>query len=145
MSKKNKYLSITHGDLFGSRILIHVPPKSPNPVLAVVKSWLPSSRTFGIVLDTRPDHVFYEALLRPGRTDWKLTNWEGDIWQTSDLRPLCPKCGHPLGVGSEAWTVCKPCGHPEPGVSSIGLLSRLRTNDPFRRVRVNYNDEDDED
>ena len=51
---------------------------------------------------------------------------------------MCPGCGHPLGEGCEAWTVCKPCGYNEPGASSTAILRRLRVDDPYRKPKVDY-------
>ena len=113
-------------DLFGRRLMI-------DRRLAVIKAWTPcAAAAFGIVFDDQPDKVFMEDLFR--RSGWKLVDWEDDdIWETQDLRPMCPQCGHPLGVGSAAWTLCIPCGHMEPGAASTQMLSRLRSGDPFRR------------
>lgn len=110
-------------DMFGARIRIH-------GRLAVIKSWTPCSHNFGIVFDDNPDKVFYEDLALS--KTWKVIDWEGGVWHTANLRPMCPTCGHPLGVGIAAWTKCMPCGQMEPGASSTGMFSRLRSGDPYR-------------
>lgn len=116
------------GDIFGSRIIMH-------GRFAVVKSWTPCSHMFGIVFDDQADKVFHEDLGISKK--WKIIDWEGDLWNTANLRPMCPTCGHPLGVGIAAWTKCVPCGQMEPGSSSTEMFSRLRSDDPYRqRVRV---------
>ena len=90
-----------------------------------------------------------QELLRPGRNDWKRIEWEGDIVQTAQLRPLCPKCGICLGVGANAWSLCDGCGHRHPGCASTQLLSRTRYGgtDPFRRPAPEggYAEGDDDD
>lgn len=132
-------------DLFGERILI---PRHPGraPSLAVVKQWMPCAEAgFGIVFDEQPDVVLYENLMRRGRSDWKIVQWEGDEWDTLTLRPMCPQCGHPLGTGRDAWTICQACNYPEPGAASTSMLTRLRTNDPNRRARPNYSEVDSDD
>ena len=110
---------------------------------AVVKAWQPFEEAdqFHVVFDSMPDQVFRENLLRKGRRDWKPDTWEGDIEETADLRPLCPNCGMPLGVGRAAWTLC-PGGCPEPGIASTQMLPRLQTGDPFRRAPVEYKELD---
>ena len=110
-------------DMFGARIRMH-------GRLAVIKSWTPCSHSFGIVFDDNQDKVFYEDLALSKK--WKIIDWEGDVWHTANLRPMCPTCGHPLGVGIAAWTKCMPCGQMEPGASSTGMFSRLRSGDPYR-------------
>ena len=122
-SKPGVRFDIKAGSLFGARIRMH-------GRLAVIKSWTPCSHAFGIVFDDTPDKVFREDLARSMK--WHLVDWEGDVWQTASLRPMCPTCGHPLGVGLAAWTKCGPCGQMEPGATSTEMFSRLRTGDPYR-------------
>tara|TARA_B110000046_G_C13007400_1_gene404964 strand:+ start:2039 stop:2662 length:624 start_codon:yes stop_codon:yes gene_type:complete len=110
--------------LFGARIRMCGRP-------AVIKSWTPCSHLFGVVFDDTPDKVFGEDLLGKSSA-WETIEWEGDIWETQDRRPICPACGHPLGVGHLAWTKCVPCGQMEPGASSTEMFSRMRTGDPYR-------------
>ena len=136
-------------DLFGQRIMMRPSPRAPF-VPAVIKSWSPCARAaFGVVFDHAPDKVMEEDLLRKGRNDWKVVDWDGDIWETMETRPSCPSCGHPLGIGREAWTRCTACGEMEPGCSAHGMLSRTRTArcDPYRAHAVSYveGDESDED
>jgi hypothetical protein len=128
MSKPNIRFDVAGCDLFGRRITV-------NGRRAVIKSWSPCAQAaFGIVFDDQPNTVFMEDLCRKGRSDWQLVEWEDDdIWETQDIRPMCPQCGHPLGVGSAAWTKCTPCGHMEPGAASTEVLKRARCGDPFRR------------
>lgn len=127
MIKPNVRFDVPSCDLFGNRIEIA-------GRIGVIKAWDPcAAASFGVVFDDKPDKVFMEDLFRKGRKDWKIVEWEDDdIWETQDIRPMCPRCGHPLGTGTAAWTKCLPCGHMEPGVSSFEVLSRLRTGDPFR-------------
>lgn len=123
-------------DLFGKRIeLVH------RGVLqkAVIKSWQPcSGAPFGVVFDNEPHRVYDEDLLRAGRKDWTIIPWEGDLVETADLRPMCPNCGHALDEGRDAWTACIPCGHMEPGALSSTMLSRIRSDDPYRREAIDY-------
>ena len=130
MSKPNVRFSVPDCDLFGRRILMQ-------GRLAVIKLWNPCAlAAYGVVFDDQPTKVFMEDLKRPGRKDWSLAEWEDDdIWETSDLRPMCPECGHPLGVGTSAWTKCTACGCMEPGVASTEVLTRCRSGsgDPYRR------------
>ena len=128
MSKPNVRFDVPSCDLFGHRIDIA-------GRIGVIKSWDPcAAASFGVVFDDTPEKVFMEDLFRKGRKDWKIVEWEDDdIWERQDLRPMCPQCGHPLGIGAAAWTKCLACGHMEPGVSSFEVLPRLRTGDPFRR------------
>ena len=120
---------------------------APDGVLAVIKEWHPFAQAeYAVVFDDKPSQTFYEDLLRKGRKDWVAQEWEGDVWATSHLRPICPVCGHPLSQGADAWTRCIGCGAMEPGVSSATMGKRVRTNDPYRRDHVDYTDghEDDE-
>lgn len=105
---------------------------------AVIKTFQPCAaygEQFGIVFDSDPPgkEPRFEDLFRPNRNDWKEIPWESDdLMETAELRPMCPKCGHPLGVGPAAWTFCiakdavhgKPCGEQEPGVMSHCQLTR---------------------
>lgn len=125
--------------LFGARIQITIRKQVR---LAVIKAYLPQN-TFVVVYDDKPDTTYNEDLLASGRKNWKVVDWEGDIWDTIDLRPMCPQCAHPLGTGVSEWTRCKHCGLPEPGCSSASTLNRLRTNDPFRKNIVNMTEQDD--
>lgn len=111
-------------NLFGARIRMR-------GRLGVIKSWTPCSHMFGVVFDDKPDKVFYEDLVRKSNA-WTIVDWEGTVWETQDLRPMCPACGHPLGVGLAAWTKCVPCGQMEPGATSTEMFSRMRTGDPYR-------------
>ena len=116
--------------------------------MAVVKSYQPASYApYGVVFDGEDQQTYDEDLMRKGRTDWIKVQWEGDVVETAELRPLCPNCGIALGEGRRAWTVCTHCGHMEPGIASTGMLNRLRTSrsDPYRRPLVNYADNDDAD
>ena len=134
------------GDLFGRRIKMKK-QRSGEMELAVVKAWQPwGEDPFAVVFDSAPDKVFWENLLRKGRHDWEVVDWEDDelFGETTDKRPMCPQCGHPLGEGCDAWTLCKQCGFNEPGCSSAEMLSRLRSGDPHRKPAVNYNENDDE-
>ena len=128
-------------ELFGHRIMCC-------GELAVVKSY-DGDALYGVVFDSKPEVVLREELLRPGRNDWKRIEWEGDIVQTAQLRPLCPKCGICLGVGANAWSLCDGCGHRHPGCASTQLLSRTRYGgtDPFRRPAPEggYAEGDDDD
>ena len=118
-------------DLFGQRIMMY---HDNVEKAAVIKSWTPSATAaFGVVFDDMPEKVFREDLQRRGRSDWRIIHWEADEWQTQDLRPMCPGCGHPMLEGRAAWTRCTPCGQMEPGCASTELLSRIRTGDPYRR------------
>ena len=121
-------------ELFGHRIMCC-------GELAVVKSY-DGNALYGVVFDSKPEVVLREELLRPGRDDWKRIEWEGDIVQTAQLRPLCPKCGICLGVGANAWSLCDGCGHRHPGCASTQLLDRVRygDGDPFRRPAPNYDE-----
>ena len=132
-------------DLFGQRIRMSR-TRRELPSLAVVKEWMPCADAgFGIVFDENPGVVLYEDLLRRGRSDWTIVEWEGDEWETMKLRPMCPQCGHPLGIGRDAWTMCSACKYPEPGAASTSMLSRLCTNDPNRRNRPVYREVDSDD
>lgn len=124
IKKKGVRFNTKACNMFGARIRMH-------GRLAVIKSWTPSSHTFGIVFDDNPDKVFYEDLVKQSKT-WNMVDWEGDVWETQELRPMCPTCGHPLDVGLAAWTKCVPCGQMEPGASSTAMFSRLRNGDPYR-------------
>ena len=125
-------------DSFGARILMK-PSKREAPLLAVIKSWLPCSPApFGVVFDHKPNLVYQEDLLRKGREDWTPVDWEGDIWETLELRPMCPKCGHPLDVGRNAWTRCTGCGEMEPGAAAVDMHTRKRSDDPYRRKAISY-------
>lgn len=106
---------------------------------AVIKAYQPcAAAPFAVVFDDRPNLVFYEDLLRRGRRDWRVEEWESDdLWETSQLRPMCPGCGHPLGVGRSSWTVCRSCHHMEPGANSTAMLRR-RSSDPYRQPRIDY-------
>ena len=125
------------GTLFGARISV-LRNYAKKPVLAVLKSWSPIMNTFGVVYDDKPDKVYNQNL----RTmKWLRVEWEDDLFETSDLRPLCPGCAHPLGEGLQEWTFCKICGFNEPGCMSHTLLQRMNNDDPYRKTRVNYRDE----
>lgn len=127
-------------DLFGARIEMR---RGATSAKAVVKSWMPCADAgFGIVFDDNPGVVLHEDLLRRGRDDWRQIEWEGDIWETSKRRPTCPQCLHPLGVGRSAWTFCSACRHMEPGAMSATVSKRMRSNDPYRRDRPNYAEDD---
>ena len=133
-------------ELFGQRILLARGKSGMIP--AVIKSWTPCAlAAYGVVFDDKPSTIYQEDLLRRGRKDWQLIDWEADEWETFDLRPLCPKCGHPLKAGRAAWTLCVACGFNEPGASSTQFLGRLRTDDPSRKRQPSYappdSDEDD--
>ena len=132
-------------DLFGHRISFHRKGYS-HASMAVIKSFQPCSRApFGVVFDEDLTRVYNEDLLRPRRSDWHVVEWESDMWATCAFRPVCPNCGHPLGVGADAWTVCSPCGHMEPGAASTEVMARLRSSDPFRRAPVSYVECDSDD
>ena len=126
-------------DLFGARIEVTI---RKNVRLGVIKAYLPS-QTFVVVYDDKPNLTFNEDLLRSGCKNWKIVDWEGDIWDTMDKRPICPQCAHPLGIGASEWSCCKRCGFPEPGCTSANTLNRLRTNDPFGRNSPNMAEHDD--
>ena len=129
MHKAGVHFMTSACDLFGKRIMMTHKNKEK---LAVIKCWMPCAVAgFGVVFDEMPDKVFMEDLLRPGRKDWRVVPWEDDEWQTQDLRPMCPQCGHPMRDGQAAWTKCMPCGQMEPGVASTGMFSRVRS-DPYR-------------
>ena len=135
MDKPNVRFAQDRCALFGRRLSMR---RGKQWFPAVVKAWTPYAKAqFSIVFDDIKT-VFVEDLFRRGRNDWKVVEWEDDIWSTSDLRPMCPQCGHPLGEGNEAWTLCTKCGFNEPGVSSTAMLSRLRTADPFRNLAIDY-------
>ncbi len=145
MDKANVKFAVQECDLFGARLLMRRRRGGPF-AKAVVKSWMPHAKAcFGVVFDDKPDVVLQEDLFRRGRDDWQQTPWEGDIWQTTDLRPTCPQCLHPLDTGRDAWTRCTACGHMEPGVLSATVPKRVRTDDPYRRARPNYADVDTDD
>ena len=130
-------------DLFGQRIEMH--RRGNNVMKGVIKHFQPcSAAPFGVVFDDEPDRVYDEDLLRRGRDDWRVIAWEGDVFSTSHVRPMCPTCGHPLDSGADAWTRCVPCGHMEPGVSSTEVLRRTRSGDPYRRPRVSYAESDED-
>lgn len=126
-------------DLFGARIQVTIRKKVR---MGVVKAFLPQ-KTFVVVYDDKPDITYNEDLLGSGRRNWKVIDWEGDIWDTMDKRPICPQCAHPLGTGVSEWSRCKHCGFPEPGCSSANTLNRLRTNDPFRKSVPDMTEYDD--
>ena len=113
---------------------------------AVIKGWSPcAAAPFVIVFDSEPKKEFHEDLWIK-KKDWKQINWENhDIWETSDLRPMCPECGIPLGEGAAAWTSCHGCGTPEPGAMSFGMATRRVRNDPYRNPQKVYHDDDDDD
>ena len=132
MSKDGVNFDVEACDLFGQRIVMMRKGQLQH---AVIKTWQPCSNApFGIVFDAEPDSIVYENLLRKGRTDWKIVPWEGDLLDTADLRPMCPMCGHPLGVGCDAWTKCTACGSMEPGAMAAEVLTRVRSDDPYRRM-----------
>lgn len=136
MNKSGVNFQVDACDLFGKRIMKF--GKCPE-ALAVIKCWTPCAKAaFGVVFDNKPEKVFYEDLLRKNRTDWRVVEWEDDIWETQNVRPMCPQCGHPLLDGRYAWTRCTACGYMEPGVSSTELLGRLRTGDPHRKPIMCY-------
>ena len=125
MLKSGVRFNVAACDLFGARVRLR-------GRLGVVKSWSPCGMdSYGVVFDDAPRKVYSENVC-DGR--WEVVEWEGDLEETSELRPMCPNCGHPLGCGMAAWTFCGACSHQEPGVSSTEMLSRLRTNDPNRTV-----------
>ena len=129
MDKSGVHFMKNACDLFGKRIMMIHQKKEK---LAVIKSWMPCAVAgFGVVFDDMPGKVFMEDLLRQGRKDWRVVSWEDDEWQTQDLRPMCPQCGHPMRDGRAAWTKCMPCGQMEPGVASTGMFTRVRA-DPYR-------------
>ena len=114
-------------DLFGRRIRVR---RSGELRLAVIKSWLPyNTSPFGVVFDDTPEKTMMIDLKRLGARNWELLEWEGDIWDTMDLRPLCPSCAHPMGTGREAWTVCSTAA-----VASLGA-ARI-SSPPGRRART---------
>ena len=116
-------------DYFGARIEMKKTPGGPMEK-AVIKTFQPCAekeQQFGIIFDSDPPgkEPRFENLFRQNRKDWKKISWEDDnIFETKDLRPICPNCGHPLGVGRAAWTYCQPCGKNEPGAMSYCLLTR---------------------
>lgn len=135
MDKPNvKNFPIDKLDYFGMRIEMKKKPQGQmeKAVIKVVQPCNPSG--FGIVFDSdKPgQEPRFENLFRRGRDDWKVIPWESDdLEETAELRPMCPKCGHPLGVGRRAWTFCiakdalgKPCGNQEPGAMSHCQLTR---------------------
>lgn len=132
--------------MFGQRIRLARTRKKEKE-LAVIKAYQPSaSEPFGIVYDSSPNATFFVDLFRKTCPPWEIVAWEDDdIWETQALRPMCPNCGHPLGAGGKAWTVCVPCGEMEPGISSDGMLRRARVDDPYRKDRPNYACDEDED
>lgn len=143
MTKASVKFNVPACDLFGARITMR---HRGSMRMAVIKQWQPcSDAPFGIVFDEYPDTVYQEDLFRKGRRDWSRVSWESDdIWETIHLRPLCPQCAHPLGEGRDAWTICVSCGKMEPGISSSAVLSRLRSDDPHRRTRVDYTESTDD-
>lgn len=129
--------------LFGQRILMK---RGDTWYPAVIKSWTPCDvADFEVVFDDKPSIVYREQLTRRGRKDWIISNWTGDVWETIDLRPLCPQCGHPLGTGHDAWSSCLGCDQEQPGVSSSTMFGRLRTDDPHRRKLVSYKEIEEHD
>lgn len=133
-TKANVSFPLNEGSLFGARVSIFR-NYAKTPTLAVFKSWSPVNKTFGVVYDDRPKNVYNQSLktLR-----WTRIDWEGDIFQTSHLRPLCPECAHPLGEGLQEWTKCNVCNFCEPGCMSHVVLNRVNNGDPFRKPRVDY-------
>ena len=125
-------------ELFGARLKMRR-DGSKDEHLAVVKAWLPCTDAgFVVVFDDRPHIQYHENLMRRGRKDWRVVEWEGDIFETMDLRPICPGCGHPLDTGRAAWTWCKACGFNEPGAMSTEMLTRSQSGDPYRRRSVPF-------
>ena len=138
MNKQGLRFNRDQCDLFGRRITI---ARKANGMeeLAVIKSYQPSGTDpFGIVFDSKPDFVYQMNLFRKACPSWRVVDWEDDIWQTQALRPMCPRCGHPLAEGTAAWTRCLPCGEMEPGVNSVTVMPRARVQDPYRRARPSY-------
>lgn len=147
MLKSNVKFDYASCAMFGQRIRLARTRKGEKE-LAVIKAYQPSaSEPFGIVYDSSPDSTFFVDLFRKTCPPWEIVAWEDDddIWETQALRPMCPSCGHPLGAGSQAWTVCAPCGEMEPGISSDAMLRRARVDDPYRKDRPNYACDEDED
>jgi len=135
MFKPNVHFDTDRCALFGHRIKISKKRHMPKE-LAVVKRFQPcASEQFGIVFDTSPKSVFDYDLFRKSCPSWEVADWEGSIWETMELRPMCPRCGHPLDTGRAAWTQCPNCGESEPGVNAAYMYHRIRSDDPFRRQR----------
>ena len=131
-------------DLFGKRIEMRPTPGADFEP-AVIKVYTPCAKDpYGVVFDSKPDKTRFENLLRRGRTDWKEVDWDGDIWDTRDLRPMCPRCAHPLDEGRVAWTRCTRCGEMEPGASSDAVSTRKDRQDVYRYQKPNYAESDDE-
>ena len=127
-------------DLFGRRISMKH-PRTKQMEKAVIKGWNPCDDQFSVVFDSMPGNVYSEDLLRKGRQgrDWQLDTWEGDVWETAELRPVCPRCGHPLGEGRAAWTRCMHCQCGEAGATATATLGRPTQGG---RPRVDYKDAD---
>lgn len=129
--------------LFGARILMK---RKGIMKKAVIKAWLPyAPAPFVIVFDDEPDKHFFEDLRKKNPNDWREIPWEGDLEETSEYRPICPRCCIVLEKGAAAWTRCHGCGTPEPGATSFAPGKRVRVYDPFRNIETSYVDDDDDD
>lgn len=126
--------------LFGSRIVLTTDGAEYR---GVIKIFLPYTKSgFGIVFDAFPDTVYYEDLTRPGRNDWKIVPWEDGLFDSMHLRPICPRCGHPLSQGMRAWKLCRCCKMQFPGTASDRMQTRMRgTEDPYRKEPIHYEDD----
>lgn len=124
-------------NLFGCRIQMRRKHKS-DMEMAVIKAYVPAGERFVVVFDTSPSNPYEFDLFAKSTPEWSVVEWEGPIFETDDLRPVCPQCGIALGEGASAWTRCHGCGECEPGVNSVRMLNRTRAFDPYRRPRPDY-------
>ena len=129
--------------LFGARILMK---RGGVMKKAVIKAWLPcADASFVVVFDDEPNRHFFEDLRKKKKGEWVEISWEGELEETSDLRPMCPTCCIPLAKGAAAWTRCHGCGAPEPGATSFAPGKRVRNDDPFRNIEKSYADDENDD
>jgi|MDSZ01.3.fsa_nt_gb hypothetical protein len=127
-------------ELFGARLMLKRTKRSAFE-FGVVKTFWPCTTTYGVAFDDAPHKVVQADLRRRDAKMWYKVQWEGDIMETSHLRPNCPTCGISMGEGRAAWTLCKACNMSEPGVSSDSMFGRVR-NDTYRQHPINYNEVD---